>query len=67
MQKNFGSCLYNQSVLITSDPKILGRLEHLGSESPLGTLGLSTEFVPKVVWLAESDHKYIFFIYFFLD
>jgi hypothetical protein len=35
-------------VLLTSDPLILGVLEHLGVELPLGVVGLAAEFVPKV-------------------
>jgi hypothetical protein len=35
-------------VLFTSDPMILGVLEHLGVELPLGVVGLAVEFVPKV-------------------
>jgi hypothetical protein len=36
-------------VLFTSDPKILAVLDHLGVEPPLWTVGLSAEFMPKVV------------------
>ena len=35
-------------VLLTSDPLILGMLEHLGMELPLADVGLAAEFVPKV-------------------
>jgi hypothetical protein len=35
-------------VLLTSDPLILGTLEHLGVELPLGVVGLAAEFAPKV-------------------
>jgi hypothetical protein len=30
------------------DPLILGVLEHLGIELPVGVVGLAVEFVPKV-------------------
>ena len=30
------------------DPVVLGMLEHLGVELPLGVVGLAVEFVPKV-------------------
>ena len=35
-------------VLLTPDPKILGVLEHLGVEPPLGDVRLAAEFVLKV-------------------
>ena len=35
-------------VLLTSDPMILGVLEHLGVDLPLGVVGLAAEFPPKV-------------------
>ena len=35
-------------LLGSQDPVILGVLEHLGVEPPLGTVGLAAEFVPKV-------------------
>ena len=35
-------------ILLTSDSMILGMLEHLGMELPLGVVGLAVEFVPKV-------------------
>jgi hypothetical protein len=35
-------------VLLTSDPMILGVLEHLGVEFPLGVVGLAAEFVSKI-------------------
>ena len=35
-------------VLLTSDPKILGILEHLGVELPLGVERLAAEFMPIV-------------------
>jgi hypothetical protein len=41
--------VWNRCVLLTSDPKILGVLELLCVESPRGTVGLSAEFMPKVV------------------
>ena len=44
-------------VLLTSDPKILGMLEHLGVETPLGTMGLSVEFAPKVDWHRPEDKR----------
>ena len=38
--------------VVSSSPLILGVLEHLGVELPLGVVGLAAEFVPKVLlWL----------------
>jgi hypothetical protein len=42
-------------VPLTSDPKILGVLGCLGMENPLGTVGPSSEFVPKVAWALYSS------------
>jgi hypothetical protein len=39
------------------DPVILGVLEHLGVDLPLGVVGLGTEPVPKVC----SGHRLLFF------
>jgi hypothetical protein len=37
---------------VSSSALILGVLEHLGVELPLGVVGLAAEFVPKVLlWL----------------
>jgi hypothetical protein len=41
------SVLEQTLFLLTSDPMILGVLEHLGVEPPLGAVGLAAEFVPK--------------------
>ena len=41
-------CWNRCCVLLTPDPKILGMLEHLGVEPPLGAVGLATVLEPKV-------------------
>ena len=44
----FWWCWNKCCVLLTPDPKILGVLEHLGVEPPLGDVRLAAEFVLKV-------------------
>ena len=41
-------CWNRCCVLLTPNPKILGVLEHLGVELLLGSVGLASEFEPKV-------------------
>jgi hypothetical protein len=47
-------------VLLAPDPKILGRLELLGVELPLGAVGLADgELAPKVDWHRLEGQKVI--------
>ena len=50
---------------VPSSPVILGMLEHLGVEHPLGVLGLGVEPVPKVyVFILIISRKTLFFSFF---
>ena len=46
-------------VFLPCDPLILGQLEHLGVELPLGVLGLAVEFVPKVCSWCQPSIKFL--------
>jgi hypothetical protein len=41
-------CDQAPETLESCEPVVLGMLEHLGVELPLGVVGLATKFVPKV-------------------
>jgi hypothetical protein len=45
---SYFQCWGRFCVILTSDPLILGVLECLGVDLPLGVVGLAAEFMPKV-------------------
>ena len=45
---SYFQCCGRCCILLTSDPMILGVLDHLRVELPLGVVGLTAEFVSKV-------------------